>query len=161
MSTQERTVHIVLLHVGDNVRALIQYLCQKDDHDYIEEVSAVCTRLDYETSAYEQGYDVKKNEYGSFYITGPDDGIFNGPYDTKEQAWRDACEANSIEPYIDEAYEWYLVSSWLARKLEARGEMVEKIFGMNIWGRCVSGQAIYTDDVITDIYETSTTPEQE
>lgn len=48
-----------------------------------------------------------------------------------------------------EVYEWWKVSSWLARRLARRGEVV--ILSENLWGRCTTGQAIKLDGVIIDI----------
>lgn len=53
---------------------------------------------------------------------------------------------------VNEAYEWYFVSNYLANKLEQHGEMVIKGWH-NIWGRGCSGQAIYLDGVIGQIAE--------
>lgn len=52
-----------------------------------------------------------------------------------------------------EAFEHWIVSDWLAGKLEAAGEMVSHdIHGLTIWGRCTTGQAILLDAVICGIY---------
>ena len=47
-----------------------------------------------------------------------------------------------------EVYEWWIVSSWLAEKLEARGHV---LFDDEVWGREATGQAILLDGVIRDI----------
>lgn len=53
-----------------------------------------------------------------------------------------------------EAYEHWVVSDWLADKLEAHGEMIIKDFlGLTIWGRATTGQAILLDHVISVICE--------
>ncbi|WP_155636167.1 hypothetical protein [Burkholderia cepacia] len=50
------------------------------------------------------------------------------------------------------AYEHWIVSGWLAGKLEDQGEMVNRdICGLIVWGRCTTGQAIYMDGVIQEI----------
>lgn len=51
-----------------------------------------------------------------------------------------------------EAYEHWLVTGWLAEKLEERGEIVGEFLGLTIWGRTCTGQAIYMDGVIEEIY---------
>ena len=57
---------------------------------------------------------------------------------------------NFIEP--EEALEHWIVSDWLADKLEAYGELTTKDFlGLTIWGRTCSGQAIMLDWVISKI----------
>ena len=67
--------------------------------------------------------------------------------------WQDFCDDFRIDPHQIEAYEHWIVSDWLADKLEAMGEMVLKDFhGLTIWGRCTTGQAIHMDGVICRIY---------
>jgi len=59
-----------------------------------------------------------------------------------------------IDDYIEpvEALEHWIVSDWLADKLESYGELVTKDFlGLTIWGRTCSGQAILLDWVISQI----------
>lgn len=52
----------------------------------------------------------------------------------------------------NEAYEWWFVTDWFAKKLAEHGEMV--IRGWNsIWGRGCTGQAILLDSVIGKIAE--------
>lgn len=54
---------------------------------------------------------------------------------------------------IEKAYEHWIISNWLADKLEAKGEMVTKDFlGLTIWGRTCTGQSIMLDGVIREIY---------
>lgn len=47
--------------------------------------------------------------------------------------------------------EWWLVTEWLAEKLEAQGEPVLEWGNNHYWGRTCSGQAILLDGVITSI----------
>ena len=56
------------------------------------------------------------------------------------------------EDYPDEALEHWLVSTWLANRLREEGEMVIDFMDLTIWGRTTSGQAIYIDSVIEDIF---------
>jgi hypothetical protein len=56
------------------------------------------------------------------------------------------------EEHFDEALEHWLVSEWLGKRLLEEGEMVIEFLGLTIWGRTTSGQAIYIDSVIEDIY---------
>ena len=60
--------------------------------------------------------------------------------------------SNPIEGEPEEALEHWLVSEWLAKRLLEEGEMVIEFLGLTIWGRTTSGQAIYIDSVIEDIY---------
>lgn len=64
-----------------------------------------------------------------------------------------ACQLSGVdEPYYHEVYEHWIVSDWLADKLEARGEKVDRDFaGMTVWARTTTGQAIACDSVIESI----------
>ena len=68
----------------------------------------------------------------------------------------DQCELASewgldIDPV--EAYEHWIVDRWFGEQLSKRGEMVEDVLGLCIWGRTTTGQAIAMDRVICDIYD--------
>jgi bisphosphoglycerate-dependent phosphoglycerate mutase len=67
--------------------------------------------------------------------------------------WQGYCEAECIEPYQREALEHWIVSDWLADKLEEKGEIIKRDFlNLTLWGRSTSGQSISMDGVITSIY---------
>jgi hypothetical protein len=52
-----------------------------------------------------------------------------------------------------EVFEWWLVDRYLFNNLQERGEtVIDSDFGY-IWGRATTGQAIYIDSVIIDIYK--------
>ena len=69
----------------------------------------------------------------------------------KELAYGLNIEIDDYEEPI-EALEYWIVSDWLANKLESYGELVTKDFlGLTIWGRTCSGQAILLDWVISQI----------
>jgi hypothetical protein len=73
-------------------------------------------------------------------------------FSTVEDAARDACEIDDIEPHEREVYEHWIVSDWLADKLAEKGERVDKDFaGMTVWARTTTGQAISIDSVIEEI----------
>ena len=55
--------------------------------------------------------------------------------------------------YSCEVCEWWLVSEWLLNKLEDKGETVERDFyGLTVWGRTTTGQSIWCDWIIQEIY---------
>lgn len=71
-----------------------------------------------------------------------------------QESLRDFCNANSVDPQQNEIYEHWIVSEWLAARLEDRGEVIERDFyGLTIWGRAGTGQAILLDGVICSIYD--------
>ncbi len=62
--------------------------------------------------------------------------------DSTEEEW-------DSEP--QDILEWWLITEWLAEKLEAQGEPVLEWGNNHYWGRTCSGQAILLDGVITSI----------
>lgn len=71
----------------------------------------------------------------------------------KLAAYRDAFDRSGItEPDGREIFEHWIVSDWLADKLEKRGESIARdVLGLIIWGRSTTGQAIYGDHIIEEI----------
>lgn len=69
--------------------------------------------------------------------------------------WEEGEEGtNQDEWYPVEALEFWIISDWLADKLQNHGELITKDFyGLCIWGRTTSGQAISSDCVIQQIAE--------
>lgn len=66
--------------------------------------------------------------------------------------WQEACESDGLDPYEWEIFEHWAVSEWLAEKLEAAGERVDRDFaGLCVWGRTCTGQGIAQDGVIRQI----------
>ncbi len=58
-----------------------------------------------------------------------------------------------MSSFEKEPLEHWLVSSWLSQKLQEHGEtVIEDFYGLTIWCRCCSGQAIHCDWVIQEIY---------
>ena len=51
-----------------------------------------------------------------------------------------------------EIFEWWLVTDWLAEKLQEHGEPILTNDYGTWWGRTCTGQAIYLDGVIESIY---------
>jgi hypothetical protein len=69
--------------------------------------------------------------------------------DIDTQLCKNCFEANQ-EP--QEIFEWWLVTGWLLAKLEAHGEPVLYTDYGKWWGRTTTGQAVYIDHVIEEIY---------
>lgn len=69
-----------------------------------------------------------------------------------DDLWEEFAAKHDVEPYEREVYEHWIVSKWLAGKLEAKGEKVDYDFaGLVVWARCTTGQAIMIDGVIESI----------
>lgn len=75
--------------------------------------------------------------------------------DLDEEQLRELAEELNIniDDYEEtqEAYEHWIIDEWLGEKLEAKGELIGDFFGLTIWGRTCSGQAILLDWVISEI----------
>ena len=81
------------------------------------------------------------------------DPIYNDE-ETAIYEWFEVYHGGDLEDYRSEIYEHWIVSSWLADKLEARGEtVVRDFYGLTIWARPTTGQMISADWVIQQIYQ--------
>lgn len=68
--------------------------------------------------------------------------------------WEECCNDEQIDTddYRSEVFEHWVVSNWLADKLEAYGQVIDRDFmGLVIWGRTTTGQMISMDYVIQQI----------
>lgn len=102
---------------------------------------------DWEEAATQAGWKPNPNRHGGGWWWKDNLGEVSAP------SAQDACESEDIEPYQREVYEHWAVSDWLADKLEAHGEKVDKDFAyLCVWARTTTGQAIAMDSVIQAIY---------
>lgn len=70
-------------------------------------------------------------------------------YDTEEEAIRAAWEDSGEEPEMQEALQFWLVSDWLADKLEEVGApLARDVLGFNVWGRTECGQSLTMDSTL-------------
>jgi len=131
-------------HIFVNVNEMMQHILQSEDKgDYEDEIMNVCSQPNYEDAATYQGWEY--NEENEEW-TNPE----------SENTYTDLqtlCDDENIDYDYFEAYEFWAVDEFLGRKLKEEGEMVEDIFGLTVWGRCTTGQAILLDYVISQICE--------
>ena len=60
--------------------------------------------------------------------------------------WEEVADHLDIESHTIEALQFWLVSDWLADKLEGVGALVARdVMGLNVWGRTECGQALSAD----------------
>jgi hypothetical protein len=116
-----------------------------------EQAAGLCYPLqDWESAAIEAGWQFS-TEHGSHFKPVSNHGV--GYFDIAEGDWQELCEREDIDPHEREIYEHWAVTEWLAEKLEAKGERVDRDFaGLCVWGRTTTGQAISMDSVIADIH---------
>lgn len=125
------------------VGSRLEDACGIFDEDF-EETFKLFSQEDWEGAARDAGW---VGEEGTVTKPGKE-----GEEDVVVDSWREACEIDRLEPYLTEALEHWIVSSWLAKKLEDKGEMTGEFAGLTIWGRACSGQSTYMDGVICGIY---------
>jgi hypothetical protein len=102
---------------------------------------------DFEEAALQNGWTQKKN--GKFYNK-------ENKETSDAETFEALCEEQNIDAYeyAGDIYEHWIVSDFLADKLENHGHRVLKdFFGMTIWCRPTTGQAILLDYVISAICE--------
>lgn len=122
--------------------------------DMIEQAVELATPIaDYESAAREAGWHAESD--GSWFRAATDEEVRQGSANDLRITAIDAdeaCALDEIEPHEREVYEHWIVSDWLADKLAAKGEKIDKDFaGMTVWARTTTGQAISTDSVIEEI----------
>jgi hypothetical protein len=89
-----------------------------------------------------------KNQHGTWKV----DPIYNDE-ETAIYEWFEIYRGGSLDDYRQEIFEHWIVSSWLANKLEEQGEtVVRDFYGLDIWCRATTGQSICLDWVIQQIY---------
>lgn len=148
MNTTDIIGRIVADEVYVNASQMVQQLLDGglclESASFAELHSECLVRPDYSEAP--DGYEVSPHGSGERYVmhhfTDPEVSV----YDTKREAIQAAWEDSGEEPPMEEALQHWLVSDWLADKLELEGAMVARdVLGLNVWGRAECGQAL-TDD---------------
>ena len=68
--------------------------------------------------------------------------------------WFEIYHGGDLEDYRQEIFEHYIVTDWLANRLEEKGEtVVRDFYGLTIYCRPCTGQALHCDWVIQTIYQ--------
>lgn len=139
------------------VSGLISDLMKMDveTNEHSDDLLALCVQDDWTNAAFEHGAKIEDAENGWIVLDQEDDSdMYENFYDNEEEAAQSYCEYHGLDPQQHEAYEHWIVSTWLADRLAEKGEMTCKdIHGLTIWGRTTTGQGILLDRVICDIYD--------
>lgn len=123
------------------------------DGEYSEDLLAILSRDDYREPCEDAGWRLAPDGDGFIARHRTHDPI-DLAADDEAEAWRELAEIECIDPYTAEAYEHWIVSSALADWLEDEGEMISRdVYGLTIWGRTCTGQAISMDGVIGRIFD--------
>ena len=136
------------------VSPLVYELSKKAEEfpDYYDDLlSAHQGMPDYEEAAIENGWQLEEGH-------GDEEIVYRnsetGDVSDDAETWEELCNEKGIDAYeyAPEILEHWIVSDWLAARLEEHGERVLRdFFGMTVWGRTTSGQAILLDYIISEI----------
>lgn len=161
---REHSEHLARNEVYYCVSSLVSSLQSEDacsalDVDF-EDVTGVCTQDDWKTPVtdYLQGADAETVADVAYYFdVEPDPELPDRctaliAHLEERDAWQEAGDYCRLDPDTVEAYEHWLVSDWLARQLEERGEMVSRdLLGLTVWGRHTTGQSMSMDHIMLTI----------
>lgn len=76
------------------------------------------------------------------------------------ESWADACEQDELDVTETDIHQFWAVTPWLANKLIAKGEKIDRRFaGMNVWARTEANALINEDKVIISIAEAGAPPD--
>ena len=134
------------------VSSLIYELSKKDE--YFEELIPILQQPDYDAAISDIIDTEPENDVLDYLGIAHKDNIQETIDNMFNSDKEDMCNHFYAEPEDIEALEHWIVSDWLAKKLEKQGEMITHDFmGLTIWGRTCSGQSILLDGVISRICE--------
>lgn len=138
------------------VSSLVYTLTQENKLDEELAFSLWQGSIDYEAAEYEieQAEDHLYYHEGYWGVWSKKQGyhLVDPIHNSKEEAIEEYF-ASEINNYRSEVFEHWIVSSWLFNKLQKHGETVVELYGLNIWCRCTTGQAIWCDYVVQEIYK--------
>ena len=132
------------------VSTLIHNLAKNDSGEYWEDICSICLQDDWIEPATNHARDMDREQcvklLEQISIDSSDDedigtlreaicaNISDETIDPEE-----FCAEWGLDPYQNEALEHWVVSSWLAEKLQDKSEMVSTdIHGLTVWGRTTS-----------------------
>lgn len=129
------------------VSMLVSELCKAETSLGEQAMELAMPIDDYESAAIDEGW--TRNAHNGMFVAPIGGEIRQADYDD----WQELCEEHDIEPQSVEPLEFWIVSNWLAEKLEAKGQRIDNDFaGLTVWARTTSGQAISQDYVIQQIH---------
>lgn len=97
--------------------------------------------------------EIENGDSPAYYWIDEDGEPSESTFDTEEQAIRNAWDEIGEQPdEFEEALEHWIVSDWLAEKLQMNDAMIcRDVLGFNVWGRSETGQSLTMDSEIIEI----------
>lgn len=145
MTIEQIIERIIEQEIFVNASTMVTDLCDEGSH-WSEHLVDCMGAPDY--SEPPEGYAVDyQGPYG--YTWADDEGNAATDFETQDEAIRAAWEDSGEEPEIQEALQFWLVSDWLADKLEQAGApLARDVLGFNVWGRTECGQSLTMDGTL-------------
>ena len=142
--------NIIKSEVFTNCSQLVRQLSE-ENISFVESHFSIFIRDDF--SEPPEGYEVvNKGDHGYVWFNGEDES--ENVFTSFTEAVQDAFEDSGDEPPTDEALEHWIVSDWLADKLEQVGACIDHdVYGLCIWGRTESGQSLTMDSDLKAVQE--------
>ena len=151
-----------------NCSELVKQLCYDTNTIYYQSHYQMLYKMDYKSPCQDAGITAKRvcvnlpsllpdgkgDEYTWQFCDGfeGESQIYLYSNSDEYAGWEGVAEQEEIEPYQVDALEHYLVSPFLAERLTKNDEIINlDFYGLVLWGRTTSGQAIYCDSVIRRI----------
>ena len=152
-NNQEVLGKLVRREVIQNVSYLVDHFMKNPDalngSDYsYDDLLELAQVPDYDQSIENWRYDLTQEELEEFC---QDNDIYSLDGHIELIGTEDFCAEHDIDIHYREALEFWAVSEHMGRRLLEHGEAVLELFGLTIWGRTTSGQAILLDRVIEGI----------
>ena len=155
MNKQEIIQRIIEQEIFTNGSTFVTELCQDAEGRYIDDLMPCCIGDD--LSEPPEGYtihksDVEGGEEPGWYVRDPQNNASEYTEESYEEAVREAYDdAGEDVPQIEALQHW-LVSDWLADKLEQVGALVARdVLGFEIWGRTQCGQSLTMDSDLNKV----------
>jgi len=157
MNKQEIIQRIIDQEIFTNASQFIDELANDYEGRYIDDLMPCLESIDY--SEPPEDYIIEQDQSTVPYSFIDPDGNREGYFETEEQAIKAAWEDFGDEPEERmEALQHWLVSDWLADKLESIEACVARdVMGFEVWGRTECGQSLTMDsdlnkvaDLLTD-----------
>lgn len=97
--------------------------------------------------------EIDNGDSPAYYWIDEDGETSESVFDTEEQAIRNAWDEIGDQPDgFEEALEHWIVSDWLAEKLQMNDAMIcRDVLGFNVWGRAETGQSLTMDSEIIEV----------
>ncbi len=139
--------------VNDNIYGCANEMMEecRELEGFIDQYIELFYQYDYEACFQDSGYKLERTKEGVNVLDEDGEVVWvNAP---RQTTYGELCENFDLDAgeYPLEIYEHWFVSDRFRELLEQQYEVVQTVFGMNVWGRTCRGQAIYMDGNVRNV----------